>query len=232
MTRRDWQTHLAIPLAGFALIILAVTWFQLDLKIADTVFELQGGRWALKSHFITSTLLHRWARNLLVLVAVATLVTALSASWIASLKPYRRGLWYLLSVMALGPSLVNLLKVTTHVDCPWDLVFYGGDAPYVPLFAQHPGTFPYGSCFPSAHASGGYSLVALYFLSRHYRPAWRWMALLIGLLFGLVYGIAQQLRGAHFLSHDLWALAICWLVALLLAKVMLERPARLVSADH
>ena len=41
------------------------------------------------------------------------------------------------------------------------------------------------------------------------------------LVIGLVFGIAQQLRGAHFLSHDLWALMVCWLVALSLHRLML-----------
>jgi membrane-associated PAP2 superfamily phosphatase len=31
---------------------------------------------------------------------------------------------------------------------------------------------------------------------------------------GLLFGFSQQLRGAHFLSHDLWTLAICWGTAL------------------
>jgi membrane-associated PAP2 superfamily phosphatase len=30
---------------------------------------------------------------------------------------------------------------------------------------------------------------------------------------GMVFGLSQQLRGAHFLSHDLWTAALCWLVA-------------------
>ena len=37
----------------------------------------------------------------------------------------------------------------------------------------------------------------------------------------MMFGIAQQLRGAHFLSHDLWALMLCWLVALAMHRVML-----------
>ena len=37
--------------------------------------------------------------------------------------------------------------------------------------------------------------------------------LAIGLLAGMVFGLAQQLRGAHFLSHDVASLAVCWGVA-------------------
>ena len=223
---RHWCAHLALPLAGFSLTVLTIAWFQFDLLLADFFYSLQGGRWALKNHSITSTLLHRGGRNLLVAMAVVVFLAAVMAPYVTSLKPYRRGLWYLFLVMAIAPLTVNLLKLTTHIDCPWDLARYGGTSPYVSLFSRHPGDFPYGSCFPSAHASGGYSLVALYFLARTYRPAWRWAALATGLLFGIVYGFAQQLRGAHFLSHDVWALAICWLIALVLSYVMLDRPDR------
>ena len=34
-----------------------------------------------------------------------------------------------------------------------------------------------------------------------------------GLVDGTGFGVAQQLRGAHFLSHDLWTAAICWFTA-------------------
>ena len=39
----------------------------------------------------------------------------------------------------------------------------------------------------------------------------RW--LVASLLAGLVLGLAQQWRGAHFMSHTLWTGLACWLVA-------------------
>jgi membrane-associated PAP2 superfamily phosphatase len=35
----------------------------------------------------------------------------------------------------------------------------------------------------------------------------------------VTFGIAQQFRGAHFLSHDLWTAMICWTVAFGLYRV-------------
>ena len=40
------------------------------------------------------------------------------------------------------------------------------------------------------------------------------MALGGALLLGVVYSAGQWARGVHFLSHDVWSLAICWFVAL------------------
>jgi membrane-associated PAP2 superfamily phosphatase len=28
-----------------------------------------------------------------------------------------------------------------------------------------------------------------------------------------VLGLAQQWRGAHFMSHTLWSAAVCWMIA-------------------
>jgi membrane-associated PAP2 superfamily phosphatase len=36
------------------------------------------------------------------------------------------------------------------------------------------------------------------------------------------FGIAQQLRGAHFLSHDLWSFGVCWIVAQVVDLLMLQ----------
>ena len=41
----------------------------------------------------------------------------------------------------------------------------------------------------------------------------RWLVL--ALVLGLILGIAQQLRGAHYMSHTLWTAWICWTFGLL-----------------
>ena len=33
------------------------------------------------------------------------------------------------------------------------------------------------------------------------------------MLAGFVFGLAQQVRGAHYLSHTLWTAWLCWTVA-------------------
>src|SRR3546814_13809021 len=63
----------------------------------------------------------------------------------------------------------------------------------------------------------------LFFFFGGTRPQWRWKGLVAGLCAGLVFGVSQQLRGAHFASHDAWTLLVCWLVALLLHRALLAR---------
>lgn len=68
--------------------------------------------------------------------------------------------------------------------------------------------------FPAGHASAGCAWVSLYFFALLLSPSWRWWGLALGLVAGGVFGVTQQLRGAHFLSHVLWALATCRVLAL------------------
>ena len=46
---------------------------------------------------------------------------------------------------------------------------------------------------------------------------WGLLGLVTGLSAGLLFGISQQLRGAHFVSHDIWTLGICWATASLVS---------------
>jgi len=73
---------------------------------------------------------------------------------------------------------------------------------------------PRGVCFPAGHSSAGFAWVSLYFFALLVHPAWRWRGLAVGLVAGGVFGLAQPLRGAPFLSHDLWTLATCWAISL------------------
>lgn len=124
-------------------------------------------------------------------------------------------------------ALVLLGKRTTGVDCPWDLQPFGGDLPYTPLLQQlfSGGA---GACFPAGHASAGYAWLALHFAAATAAPRWRYPLLAVALGLGGIFGITQQLRGAHFLSHDLWSLTLCWCVCALLAPLLL-RPRRVCS---
>src|SRR3546814_753944 len=72
----------------------------------------------------------------------------------------------------------------------------------------------------------------LFFFFGRTRPQWRWKGLAAGLCAGLVFGVSQQLRGAHFASHDAWTLMVCWLVALLLHRIMLARGGAMPAARN
>jgi membrane-associated PAP2 superfamily phosphatase len=46
------------------------------------------------------------------------------------------------------------------------------------------------------------------------KPRWAKAALCVALVFGTAMGWSQMMRGAHFLSHNLWTLWVVWVVLL------------------
>jgi membrane-associated PAP2 superfamily phosphatase len=219
------RSHLIYPFLFFAVIATLLELSAIDLWVADWIYHWSGGIWHWRDAWLTAELIHQDGRALVGLMVVVLLVVTVVSFPLAPLQPYRRGLIYVLCSALVSGLLINVLKRLTHVDCPWDLQRYGGAYEYsrtfVHVFAPHLRVTEGGECFPAGHASAGYSWFGLYFLARHYWPAWRYQVLATVLLLGLVFGLGQQLRGAHFLSHDLWTLGLCWFTATLLAFVFL-----------
>lgn len=220
-------THRPLPATGaprihggracLLLILFFFTWTALhgDLWLADRIYAFEGHAWSLRHTWVTQHLVHQWGREL----SIAAWLTVLAAWLVARFRPGWRGLQrpllYLLVTVALSTLLVSSTKSWSNVDCPWDLARYGGARAYVGLFEPKAAGAAHGVCFPAGHASGGYAWLALYFFLWMVKPQWRWWGLAAGLGAGLLFGISQQLRGAHFLSHDVAAAAICWTCAVL-----------------
>ena len=220
--RLFWQNHLIVPLIVFFLLAGLFEQSQIDLIIADWLYQSEGGHWALRHNFLFSNILHQDAAQLVKTLALLVFGLAAVSHRVAWLKPYRQALWYLALAMPVSALLVSVGKSLTHVDCPWDLLRYGGEQSYLKLFELRIESQSSGRCFPAGHASGGYTLMALYFFFLQIKPGWRFYGLGIGLACGLLFGVTQQLRGAHFLSHDLWTLAICWFNSLVWYQIMLK----------
>jgi len=116
-----------------------------------------------------------------------------------------------------GNRLIHFIaigKQLTNMDCPWAVTRFGGDRPYVSLFSDRPGNLPRGGCFPGAHSSGAFALFAFYFVWRRKNPRRARVALACAAALGTVYAATQWVRGAHFVSHDIWAAMLAWLVCL------------------
>jgi membrane-associated PAP2 superfamily phosphatase len=90
---------------------------------------------------------------------------------------------------------------------------FGGAASYVSHWAWGVRDGGTGGCFPAGHASAGFAFVGGFFAFRQALPktARRWLA--GAMAAGLVFGLAQQVRGAHCMSHTFWTAWLCWTVA-------------------
>jgi membrane-associated PAP2 superfamily phosphatase len=184
----------------------------LDRAIADAVFDTATRHFPWRDSAAMELFGHRLLRGFVTAVWAVLALTALGSTWIGPLRRWRRLLVATALAMALGPTIVVVLKSFTTFPCPWSLVRYGGSA----AEATHWFTTPSGAgqCFPAGHAAGGFSLVALAFGlagAGRYRSARIMLA--IALAFGIVSATVRTLQGAHFLSHSLWSAAIDWWIA-------------------
>ena len=116
-------------------------------------------------------------------------------------------------------AAVSLLKQASHTSCPWDQQAFGGIASYVSHWDWGVRDGGPGGCFPAGHASAAFACLGGYFVFRRRSPAIarRWLAAVMVL--GLALGMAQQMRGAHYMSHTLWTAWLCWVVALIIDRV-------------
>ncbi len=218
-----WQ-----PLSVAALLFYLSYGLDLDHWLAGVWYQLEGGRWALQQHWLAEDVLHRGVRSVNQLAVAALLGFSVWQSWRSRFEPARRQsqrpLWLLTSAVALSLALVGLLKHSMPMACPWDLQAFGGTLAFTGLWQAWPAGQAPIACFPAGHASIGYAWLALYFYARQQqsRHARRW--LLAALAAGVVLGLTQQLRGAHFLSHDIVTAALCWTVSWTLFRFGIARP--------
>jgi membrane-associated PAP2 superfamily phosphatase len=208
--------HLWLPLLVFVGCAVILEFSSLDLWLADHLYRWEGGTWRWRDAWWTAELIHNDGRTFIGMAALLLLGLILLAQFMFRWRHLRSGLWYLACATLGAGLLINVLKELTHVDCPWDLARYGGAKLYVPLLAPLPADVDPGACFPAGHASAAYAWFGLYYWCLRYAPRWRWPALGGVMLLGLTFGIGQQLRGAHFLSHDVWTIGLCWMFATLL----------------
>jgi membrane-associated PAP2 superfamily phosphatase len=231
-----WTRGLAAPLILF---VAAYIWLYrsgADIALASwAFFDPVQGHWRGADAWLSNEALHsggRWLIRGIVLAAVSLWVSTLTGA----ASDWRRPAAYFVFAVVLTVGITGLLKTITNVDCPWDLSAFGGRFPYVPLFGDRPEELRPGRCFPAAHASSGYALMALYFVFRDRAPRLAYGGLGAGVLVGLVFGIAQQSRGAHFISHDLWSAMLAWLIPLTLYvfgfRCQLWNPRQPAGASH
>ena len=159
---------------------------------------------------------HTALKWLVVAIGLTGLVLVIVSVWVTRWRAWRQALILFLLMVASSTILVSLLKAASTHSCPWDLVEFGGHAQWFPLFGP-PSAMPgSGRCWPGGHASGGFALIAGYFVLREKHPRWARWALVTGLALGTIMSGVQMARGAHFLSHNLWTLWIVWATCILL----------------
>ncbi|HKU14393.1 MAG TPA: phosphatase PAP2 family protein [Steroidobacteraceae bacterium] len=224
LPRRFWRTHAVVPGVAFCIALALIEALGLDRPLSHALFFNDTTRqWlgAGQGMWWARDVIHTGGRTLVRLVALILLALWLATFFSQRLRSWRRRAGFAFLAVALSTGIVGGLKAITNVDCPWDLTEFGGDRPYVTLFADRPDSLPHAACFPGAHASSGFALIFGYFLLRGRSQRRARRALLGAIAVGVIFSIGQEARGAHFLSHDVTSAAIVWFVQLLLYAWML-----------
>jgi membrane-associated PAP2 superfamily phosphatase len=223
LVQRDWRRLVLWPLVSFVLVFSFIEVGQVDRSIARAVFFSPQTGWlgAGAGEWWARGIIHQAGRWLPRGVAALAALGWLASFRVAVLRPWRRELLYVFCGMALVIGLVGLTKELTNVDCPWDLVEFGGRNPYVTLFGARPHGLRHAACFPGSHSSSGFALLAVFFALRGRAPRAARVAFIVSVAVGIVFALGQEARGAHFFSHDFTSAAIAWLLLVGLYSAML-----------
>jgi len=202
----------SVPAVALALLAVPLLWdlSGLDMALAQRMGDQAG--FALRENWWLRQVLHEGARQAAWLLGI---VLCLGVAWpFGPLRrlPFARRLQLALSAL-LATAVVLLTKSASHTSCPWDLAQFGGVAHYRSHWlGWWLGDGGPGRCFPAGHASAGFAFLTGWFALRHDLPRLARVWLVAALVAGLLLGLVQQLRGAHFMSHTLWTAWICWMV--------------------
>jgi membrane-associated PAP2 superfamily phosphatase len=192
-----WPSLLMLVLA------VGVEWTPADHWISDLFFDNARQTFPLNQHFLVKQVLHDWGRNIAYLIALITLL-ALTYSWVFKLPHWRAPLRFIFLSMLTSTATIALMKYTSTIHCPNNLLEYGGSFSSVELFDFSNSHQAAGKCWPSGHASTGFCLLALFYAARAYAPKWAGVSLCLALLPGFSFSLAQTARGVHCISHALW----------------------------
>lgn len=173
------------------------------------------GTFALRENWWLTHVAHHGVKNIIIALIVVLLIQYIGSFYRASWRHYRWPTGYVLLSTALTTTLVGLLKSQSEHACPWNLT---------QMQQQHVVWLDHlakaGHCFPGGHASAGFALIALFFAYWNQQPKRAVWYLLATLILGFAMGWGQMMRGAHFLSHNLWTLWVAWAVNLVLCVIL------------
>ncbi len=193
---------------------MVFTWMSqdgaIDFWLSNYFFDGISHTFFLKDAPLLKSVGHAFLKNVTACFLLIGIVLAILSFPLKRLRLMRGPLIEFCILAGLSVLLISRLKSHSIHSCPWDLSMYGGHAIWLPLFDNLASNIQPGHCWPGGHASGGFALIAGYFSFLDYRPKWARLFLTSGLLLGLLMGFVQVMRGAHFISHNLWTLWFIW----------------------
>ena len=207
------------------LLISVIAIFQLcvlDIFIQSFFYNFDTKNWLIdKDEPILKFFFYDGIKNLLILFAVNILIFLIFLRKKELIQEYKKGLIIVLLSAIFVPVIIGSLKAISNTPCPCNIVNFNGTYPETKVFDSYPKGFIQTSkakCWPAGHASGGFALMALFFLFK--TPKNQKRALVVALVIAWSMGLYKMLLGDHFLSHTIITMIMAWLIILIIVKSM------------
>lgn len=227
MSQRRFHACLALLLCVAVVLVFIGRYTGLDLVLADHYYDAMAAGFPARDDWFFELILHHMAKALMIAVGMVAPMALLAdrvLGYTLLSRHTRRAMWVVALSSVAIPLAISVTKYFSIHHCPWNLSRYGGFAPYLRIFDALPAGASAGRCFPAGHASSALWLASVCAFWLPARPGRALSVFLAGLLPGLALGWAQQMRGAHFLTHTLWSAWIAALLILLLARFIMPAP--------
>ncbi|MFJ3521995.1 phosphatase PAP2 family protein [Pseudomonas sp. NPDC090203] len=246
---RFYLNHAGAPLLLALLLFVSFDLTGLDVILSDWMYNTTTHAFPLQHSKLFETITHKWARIIPNWTGEAAVVGAvLSFIWpllkaekhprllawlektrigpvLRFLSRHRRDLLFVVFAFSLTTGAIHYFKSHTSIYCPVETTLYGGTEQKKEWFENinllHDAGK--GRCWPGGHASGGFTMMALFFVARRYRWRHARKLLAFSLALGMVYGTTRVLQGWHFMSHTFWAGIIVWFSMFLTAMAFYGR---------
>lgn len=199
--------------AALALIIVLARYTQLDHALTGIFYDPITHRFPLRDQVFWAMIMHTGLKYLSVAIWFVLLIAWMALRHRPSWLRYRHAFGFALLVAPLASLTVSSLRAISPHSCPWDLSAFGGTAEYFRFFDAVPPNPGPGRCAPSGHAAAGFVWLAGYVALRGVDRTAAYVALTFSIVLGILTGLTQLARGAHFLSHVLLTAWICFTVA-------------------
>lgn len=186
--------YLYFPIGGHIDLALISPWIN------------QTGDFPFKDNWYLAKLNHSYVKDIIIYIYVFYFF-----AWLASFKfkvsqTQRYEYAYFFFVSMLCTLSIGFIKSHSSQACPWSMTIPTSTGYIWDFSAQD------GHCFPGGHASSGFALMTGYFVYLKSNTKRAYFFLISGFILGFTMGWAQMMRGAHFLSHNLWTAWITWFI--------------------
>lgn len=161
------------------------------------------GTFPYKNNWYLAKLDHTYVKQIVILIYASYFFLWCGSFKFSKLKSKRWQYGYMFWVSMLCTCLIGFIKAHSAPACPWYMTHETATG-FIWDFSATAG-----HCFPGGHASTGFALLTGYFVYRLNQQSRAWFYLVAGTLIGFGMGWAQMMRGAHFLSHNLWTMWFC-----------------------